>query len=66
MQRSGASLIWISHDLGAVRRWCDRIVVMHQGRIVEEGPAAQVINQPRMERTRSFLGQVGKEAGLEL
>ncbi len=64
VQRSGASLIWISHDLGAVRRWCDRIVVMHQGRIVEEGPAAQVLDEPRADYTRTLVAAMPGRADL--
>ncbi|MBX3670124.1 MAG: ABC transporter ATP-binding protein [Rhodocyclaceae bacterium] len=40
------SILFISHDLGAVGRMCDRIAVMYLGRIVEIGPAAEVFTQP--------------------
>ena len=52
---SGASLIWVSHDLGAVRRWCERVVVMHRGRIVEDGPTDRVLKHPEHEYTRTLL-----------
>ncbi|MEB4615058.1 ABC transporter ATP-binding protein, partial [Leucobacter sp. M11] len=52
---SGASLIWVSHDLGAVRRWCERVVVMHRGRIVEDGPTDRVLEHPEHEYTRTLL-----------
>lgn len=52
---SGASLIWVSHDLGAVRRWCERVVVMHRGRIVEDGATATVLEHPEHEYTRTLL-----------
>ena len=55
VRSSGASLIWISHDLGAVRKWCDRVVVMHQGRIVEEGPTERVLDHPEAEYTRTLV-----------
>ena len=64
VQRSGASLIWISHDLGAVRRWCDRVVVMHQGRIVEEGPTARVLDEPRADYTRTLVAAMPGRADL--
>ena len=64
VQRSGASLIWISHDLGAVRRWCDRVVVMHQGRIVEEGPPARVLDEPRADYTRTLVAAMPGRADL--
>ncbi|WP_099747462.1 ABC transporter ATP-binding protein [Leucobacter sp. OLCS4] len=55
VESSGASLIWISHDLGAVRRWCDRVVVMHGGRIVEDGPTANVLDDPQDDYTRTLV-----------
>ena len=55
VRNSGASLIWISHDLGAVRKWCDRVVVMHQGRIVEEGPTERVLDHPEADYTRTLV-----------
>ncbi|SDQ18376.1 ABC transporter ATP-binding protein [Leucobacter chromiiresistens] len=58
VRRSGASLIWISHDLGAVRRWCDRVVVMHRGAIVESGPTARVLDAPEAEYTRTLVAAI--------
>jgi polar amino acid transport system ATP-binding protein len=60
----GRSMILVTHEIRFARDVADRVIFMDGGHIVEEGPAAQVINAPRMERTRSFLGQVGGEAGL--
>ncbi|MGO3147865.1 MAG: ABC transporter ATP-binding protein [Leucobacter sp.] len=58
VERSGASLIWISHDLGAVRRWCNRIIVMHEGRIVEEGATEQVLDHPQADYTRTLVAAI--------
>ncbi len=44
--RRGLAFVFISHDLGVVRHFCQRIVVMYLGRIVEEGPAAALLDQP--------------------
>jgi peptide/nickel transport system ATP-binding protein len=49
------SLIWISHDLATVSGIADRLAVMYAGRIVEEGPTAQVISSPRHPYTRGLL-----------
>lgn len=54
-EQSGASLVWVSHDLSAVRRWCERVVVMHRGRIVEDGPTSRVLTAPEHEYTQSLL-----------
>ncbi len=63
VRRSGASLIWISHDLGAVRKWCDRVVVMHRGRIVEAGPTARVLDAPEAEYTRALVAAIPARKG---
>jgi len=48
-------VLFISHDLGAVRQLCDRVVVMYHGRIVESGATASVINHPQDNYTRQLL-----------
>lgn len=53
-QRSTAYL-FVSHDLGVVRYLADWIVVMHHGRVVEEGPAAQVFADPQDAYTKRLL-----------
>ena len=52
---SFADHLAFSHDLALVRKVADRIVVMREGRIVEEGPASRVIARPRHAYTRSLL-----------
>lgn len=42
----GLSFVFVSHDLGVVRYFCDEICVMYLGRIVEKGPTAQVLDAP--------------------
>jgi len=54
-QRLGMAMIFISHDLGLVRRFADTIHVMRQGEIVESGPAADLISAPRNDYTRMLL-----------
>jgi peptide/nickel transport system ATP-binding protein len=51
----GMGLLLISHDLALVRKVADRIVVMREGQIVEEGPASRVVAHPRHDYTRSLL-----------
>jgi oligopeptide/dipeptide ABC transporter ATP-binding protein len=51
-------LIFITHDLGLAWALCDRIAVMYLGRIVESGPAEQVIGDPRHPYTQSLLSVV--------
>lgn len=52
----GMGLLIIAHDLALVRKVADRILVMRQGEIVEDGPASQIVTRPRHQYTRSLLG----------
>jgi polar amino acid transport system ATP-binding protein len=58
LKRDGLTLLMVTHEIGFARRVADRVVVLADGRIVEEGPAAQVIDRPQTERTRQFLRRV--------
>ena len=49
------AVLFITHDLGVVRSIADRILVLHRGRAVEEGPAARVLSAPRDPYTRELL-----------
>ena len=51
----GLSYLFITHDLAVVRAVADRIAVMRNGRIVEEGPADQVLEAPREAYTRELV-----------
>jgi microcin C transport system ATP-binding protein len=54
-RRLGMALLFITHDLGIVRKMADRVCVMSQGEIVEAGPVAQVFDQPQHPYTRRLL-----------
>ncbi|MEU6717976.1 ABC transporter ATP-binding protein [Nonomuraea sp. NPDC046802] len=58
----GAALLLISHDLAVVASIADRILVMREGRIVEEGPAADVLTTPAHDYTRALLAAVPSAA----
>ena len=58
LAEEGRSMILVTHEIRFARDVADRVIFMDGGHIVEQGPAAQVIDTPRMERTRGFLGQV--------
>lgn len=51
----GMGLILITHDLGVVAEQADRVAVMYAGRVVESGPAADVLKRPRMPYTQALL-----------
>jgi len=54
----GLALAFITHDLSVVRVLCERVVVMHQGRIVEEGGCAEMFAAPRHPYTRRLLAAI--------
>jgi oligopeptide transport system ATP-binding protein len=54
------SVILISHDLGVISSFCDRILVMYAGRIVESGTAAQIVGDPQHPYTKALLGAILK------
>ncbi|MEY9912319.1 peptide/nickel transport system ATP-binding protein [Catenulispora sp. MAP12-49] len=51
----GFALLFISHDLAVVRYLCDQVAVLESGRLVECGPAAEVMARPAHETTRTLL-----------
>jgi microcin C transport system ATP-binding protein len=53
--RLGMSLLFITHDLGIVRRIADRVCVMNGGKIVEQGPVEQVFTAPKHPYTKALL-----------
>ena len=54
-QRRGLAMMFISHDIRAVSKIADRIMVMYGGRVVEEGPAASVVQDPKHPYTQGLL-----------
>jgi peptide/nickel transport system ATP-binding protein len=54
-QTLGLAIIFITHDLRVAAQLCDRVIVMHQGRMVEQGPTAQVYAHPQDPYTQSLL-----------
>jgi microcin C transport system ATP-binding protein len=54
--REGLSLLFISHDLGIVRRIADRVCVMQGGEIVEQGPVDEIFGNPQHAYTKKLLG----------
>ena len=56
--RTGSALILITHDLGVVARYADRVVVMYAGRVVESAPAEELYARPRHPYTRGLMASV--------
>jgi len=62
-RETGAALILITHDLGVVARYADRVVVMYAGRVVEQAPAARLYRHPLHPYTRGLLASVPRLDG---
>jgi oligopeptide transport system ATP-binding protein len=62
-RETGAALILITHDLGVVARYADRVVVMYGGRVVETAPARPLYARPRHPYTRGLLASVPRLDG---
>ncbi|HEX2888559.1 ABC transporter ATP-binding protein [Vineibacter terrae] len=54
----GLAFLFVSHDLNVVRMMCDRIIVMRQGCVVEEGPGQQIFAAPKAAYTRELLAAI--------
>jgi ABC-type glutathione transport system ATPase component len=62
---TGMSILFISHDLAVVAELCDRVAVMRNGVIVEQGPASQVLSSPADPYTAELLDSVPKLASVK-
>ena len=58
LAREGMTMAVVTHEMGFAREMADRVVVMDEGQIIEEGPPEQIFMSPRQERTRQFLSKV--------
>lgn len=57
-RREGLTLLLVSHDIGVVQNLCDQVVVMKDGRVVEEGPTEKVLLEPQVAYTRRLLASI--------
>ena len=62
VREAGVGLVWISHDLATVSVLASRLLVMYAGRLIEEGPTAQVLRQPRHPYTQGLIDSLPSRA----
>jgi ABC-type polar amino acid transport system ATPase subunit len=58
LKKDGLTIILVTHEIGFARRAADRVVVLCDGKVLEEGPPREVLDAPRTERLRMFLERV--------
>jgi ABC-type polar amino acid transport system ATPase subunit len=58
LKKDGLTLILVTHEIGFARRAADRVVMLCDGRILEQGPPAEVLDRPQTERMGIFLKRV--------
>ena len=54
-REQGCALVLITHSISQARRISDRVLVLHQGELIEQGDSARVLTAPAQERTKRFL-----------
>ncbi|TSD94788.1 dipeptide ABC transporter ATP-binding protein [Gordonia rubripertincta] len=60
-REKGLTFLFIAHDLAVVEQISDTVAVMHNGRVVEAGPASQILHDPETDYTRSLLAAIPPE-----
>jgi len=63
VEKHRTSVLFISHNLGVVREFADRVYVIYKGNIVEQGPTAALFDDPRHPYTRALLSAVPRITG---
>jgi polar amino acid transport system ATP-binding protein len=58
LAKEGMTMVVVSHEMGFTQAAANRIVFMDEGRIIEEGTPEEFFNNPREERTKTFLGKI--------
>ncbi|HZG80006.1 MAG TPA: amino acid ABC transporter ATP-binding protein [Brevibacillus sp.] len=58
LAKEGMTMIVVTHEMGFAREVADRVIVMHDGKIIEEGAPKQLFANPQHERTQRFLSQI--------
>jgi polar amino acid transport system ATP-binding protein len=58
LAEEGMTMVVVTHEMGFAREVADRVVVLDQGELIEEGPPAQIFSRPKHPRTQAFLSRV--------
>ena len=58
LAEEGMTMVVVTHEMGFAREVADRVVVLDQGELIEQGPPEQIFSRPSHPRTRAFLSRV--------
>jgi polar amino acid transport system ATP-binding protein len=58
LAEEGMTMVVVTHEMGFAREVADRVVVLDQGELIEQGPPEQIFSNPSHPRTRAFLSRV--------
>ena len=58
LAEEGRSMVLVTHEIRFAREVADHVIFLHDGVIVEQGPPAEVLDNPKHERLRGFLHQI--------
>lgn len=61
--KAGMTMLVVTHEMGFARSFCDDIIFMEQGNVLEQGPPAQFFKNPKCERTKTFLHKIAELYG---
>lgn len=62
LANGGMTMVVVTHEMSFAREVADRVAMIHQGVVIEQGPARQVLETPTHERTRSFLARLNSSS----
>lgn len=65
LAEEGSTMVLVTHELGFAHAVASRVPFLHEGRIREEGPPAELLLRPRQPRTREFIASVAQFRLLE-
>ena len=54
----GMTMVIVTHEMGFAKKFADRVIFMHEGKILEEGTPSELFDNPKNERTKAFLNAI--------
>ena len=60
-EKTGTSIIFVSHDLRVIQRLCSRVMVMYEGKIIERGSVSEIFEDPRQDYTKKLIAAISDE-----